>query len=201
MKKFGYRSSLRTKQCSFLNTNWKHALAHGGTLRNKSAGRGSRPLSTKCALHIVFKIHKARLRSRSLRSTQNFALTNQIIKKYAQYFRVKVEQLSIQNDHFHALIRTTRRSHFQHFFRVVAGQIAQRFQKEGLLMTGTPLALMGTKSLWKFRPFSRVIKGWRAYKIIQNYIQLNEKEVLEEIRYQKQRLSGLSSGEWAILWR
>ena len=124
------------KQYSFLNTDWKHALAHGGTLRNKSAGRGSRPLSTKCALHIVFKVRKSRLRSQSLRSAQNFALINQIVKKYAKYFTIKVEQLSIQNDHIHALIRTTRRSHFQHFFRVVAGQIAQRFQKEGLLMTG-----------------------------------------------------------------
>ncbi|MBC7371198.1 MAG: hypothetical protein H7326_06520, partial [Bdellovibrionaceae bacterium] len=56
---------------------------------------------------------------------------------------MKVEQLSIQHDHIHLLVRTGRRSQYQHFFRVVAGQIAQRFEKEGLFaagpaVTGTP---------------------------------------------------------------
>jgi hypothetical protein len=93
----------------------------------------------------------------------------------------------------------------------VAGQIAQRFAKEGLLLvqnfsevTGTPnkskIQLQKLVSLWKHRPFTRVIKGWRAYKIVSDYIQLNEKEARGEIRYQKQRLRGLSSADWDILW-
>ena len=227
MKKLGI--GRRPKQESFFKTNWKHALSHGGSLRNKRAGRGARPLSTKCSHHIVFKIHKDRLRSRSLRSNQAFTLSNLIIKKYAKHFGVKIEQLSIQNDHIHALIRTTRRSHFHHFFRVVAGQMAQRFGLEGLLspsvyhqqapqssqaprasrcvptlpdtpMTDTPEKSTKVKSLWKYRPFSRIIRGWRSYKIVRDYIQLNEKEILGQIRYQKERLRGLSSGEWAVLW-
>ncbi|MEK6628147.1 MAG: transposase [Bdellovibrionota bacterium] len=55
-----------------------------------------------------------------------------IIEKFAKHFAVKVEQLSVQNDHIHLLIRTSRRKHYHHFFRVVAGQIAQSFTKEGL---------------------------------------------------------------------
>ena len=206
MKNMGIGLPQKSKQFTLFKTNWVHALSYGGVLRRKSAGRGRRPLSTKCALHLVFKINKDQLRHRSLRSGIGFALVNKIINKYAKYFEVKVEQRSIQNDHIHLLIRTTRRSHFHHFFRVVAGQIAQRFEKEGLysitnkIMTHTPQNLGGTKSLWKFRPFSRVIKGWRAYRVVRNYIQLNEKEVRREIRYQMQRFRGLSSSDWAILW-
>lgn len=182
----GHQKSVKSKQSCFFAHNankWKHQLSHGGELRKKQLGRGARPLSTKEPIHAVFKIERLRLRHRSLRAPQNFKLVLQIVEKYAQYFAVKIEQFSVQNDHVHLLIRTSRRRQFHHFFRVVAGQIAQRFEKEGLLslnncmknckMTDTPKA---PKSLWRHRPFTRVVRGWRAYRIIRNYIQLNEKK-------------------------
>lgn len=206
---------LKSKQSSFFANNankWKHQLSHGGELRKKQLGRGSRPLSTKEPIHAVFKIERLRLRYKSLRAPKNFKLVLQIIEKYARHFAVKIEQLSVQNDHVHLLIRTSRRRQFHHFFRVVAGQIAQRFEKEGILslnssvknfmMTDTPntTEANASKSLWKHRPFTRVVRGWRAYRTIRNYIQLNEKEIKGEIRYQKNRLKGLSSADWQILW-
>jgi REP element-mobilizing transposase RayT len=116
-------------------------------------------------------------------------------------FFVHVEQISIQGDHIHILIRTHRRSQFHYFFRVVAGQIAQVFEKEGLLMmTDTPGRPRTKRSLWMYRPFSRVVRGWRAYWIVRDYIQLNEKEALGVIPYRKERLKGLSIGEWNLLW-
>ncbi len=60
--------------------------------------------------------------------------------------------------------------------------------------------MIDTPKLWKYRPFSRVVKGWKSYKIVRNYIQLNEKEVLGKIKYQKNRLRGLSTADWQILW-
>ena len=54
--------------------------------------------------------------------------------------------------------------------------------------------------LWKYRPFTRVMRGWKAYKITRNYVQLNEQEALGNIPYKKQRLKGLSAGEWEVLW-
>jgi hypothetical protein len=112
---------------------------------------------------------------------------------------------------------------------VVAGQIVQRFEKEGLLtlppkvtntpkklanqkmatsVTDTPAKAKGgegsssklVKKLWKYRPFTRVVIGRRDYENVQNYIQLNEKEALGEIPYRKDRLKGLSSVEWELLW-
>ena len=54
--------------------------------------------------------------------------------------------------------------------------------------------------LWMYRPYSRVVRGYKNNKIDRNYIQLNEKEALGEITYKKNRLRGLSKAEWEILW-
>lgn len=54
--------------------------------------------------------------------------------------------------------------------------------------------------LWLYRPFTRVIRGWRAYKTVRDYIQLNEKEALGEIPYRPSRLRGLLKSEWESLW-
>jgi len=191
------------KQQSFFPTDWRHEFSHGGVLRQLRAGRGTRPLSSRDSIHVVFKVDKTKLRSRSLRSSRCFLITQQTIRKYAKHFGVKLEQCSIQNDHVHLLLRASRRRHFHFFFRVVTGQIAQRLGLEGLLapssVTDTPRRYGWRGKLWKFRPFSRVVRSWRAYKITRNYIQLNEKEVIGQIRYQKNRLRGLSSSDWEIL--
>ena len=189
------------KQLSFETINHLHRYCHGGLLRQKRAGRGRRPLACKETLHVVFKINRSRLRHRGLRASQNFSLVNNVIKQYSRKFFVKIEQLSIQGDHIHCLVRTSKRSNFHYFFRVVAGQVAQRLQNEGLLVTGTPATapVQGT-GLWKYRPFSRVVVGWRSFKIVKNYIQLNEQEARGKIKYQKQRLRGLSSADWDVLW-
>jgi hypothetical protein len=44
------------------------------------------------------------------------------------------------------------------------------------------------------------VRGCKAYKIVRNYIQLNEKEATGEIRYSKQRLRGLSAEDLSRLW-
>ena len=121
-------------------------------------------------------------------------------------FFIKIEQISIQSNHIHLLIRTSRRSHFHYFFRVVAGQIAQRFEQEGsLAVTDTPRSedrkVKRGLSLWQFRPFSRVIRGYKNYLQAKDYVQLNYKEAIGEISYKKNRLKGLSMAEWEILWR
>lgn len=217
------------KQNSFLKSKKENRYKHGGELRKKRAGRFQRPLSTKAPHHIVFKVNKLTLRHQSLRSIQGFALSQMIIKKYAKKFFVKVEQMTIQNDHIHMMIRTSRRSLFHNFFRVVAGQIAQKFEKEGLLRfidgtghsvkkngrvvlslpkkvtdTRASRKLKNTKkklSLWKHRPFSHLIKGYKAYKTVRDYIQLNEKEVTGAIPYRKERLRGLTKLERELLWQ
>ena len=189
---------------------WNHYLRHGGELRKKRAGRGSRPLSTKEPLHLVFKVDKSRLKRRSLRFSEEYRLCLKLAERYARKFFVKVEQISVQNDHIHLLIRTSKRSQFQNFFRVLAGQIAQEFTRENLLahrkVTDTPNSPKASgarcrngTSLWLSRPFSRIVRGWKAYQTARNYVGLNELEVRGMIPYRKERLRGLSAVEWELL--
>jgi REP element-mobilizing transposase RayT len=213
----------------FQKTHWKHRYSYGGTLRGKRAGRGARPLSGKHSLHLVFKANRELIRN-GFRLPKRFSLIHFLIQKYALKFYVRIASLSIQGDHIHLHIHTTRRSNYQSFFRVVAGQIAQKFEKEGLLtlpskvtdtrrwstnpskiagVTDTPARVIGgegngrksVKKLWKYRPFTRVVFGRKGYMTMQNYIQLNEKEARGEIPYRKERLRGLSMTEWELLWK
>jgi hypothetical protein len=193
-----------------------------------------------------------------LRSARRFRPVQVLMRKYAAKFHVKLEQVSVQCDHIHLLVRVTRRSLFQHFLRVVSGQIAQQFQAHGLSIhplqsqatcsnqvhnsqesptaggtghaskipsgkaskaearnwkgvspttsqnlevtdTPKPHTPATATKLWKYRPFTRVVRGWKAYRIVRDYITLNEKEASGEIRYSKARLRGLSDGELVML--
>jgi REP element-mobilizing transposase RayT len=141
----------RGQQISFFTQ--RHNLAYGGTLRQTRAGRGARPLSRKHALHLVFKANRNAL-TRGFRHPKNFALVQELFQKYARHFFVKIEQTSIQGDHIHAKIRCSKRSLFHSFFKVVAGQIAQR-------VTATFQTGYKGPRIWKHRPFTRVVGSWR----------------------------------------
>ncbi len=56
------------------------------------------------------------------------------------------------------------------------------------------------QKLWKFRPFTRVVRAFKDQVQVRNYIQLNEKEALQEIPYRKRRLRGLSLKDLEKLW-
>ena len=179
----------------------QHRLSHGGILRNVRRGRRERPLSTKHPIHLVFKADR-QLIPGGFRTHRRFQLIHQLVQKYALKFYVKVEQISIQGNHWHLIVRTSRRSGFQNFLRVVAGQTAQRFLVEGLVripsVTDTPVK---RRRLWAQRPFTRVVKGYRAYRTVQDYVQLNELEARGKIPYRKARLNGLRKEEREKLWR
>jgi putative transposase len=183
------------RQSSFFKSN-KFQYQHGGELRRKRAGRGKRPLSTKDSLHVVFKMNREAHRP-GLRHYKSYALSIQVIDRYAKRFFIKVIQISVQGNHIHLLIRAHKRSLFHHFFRVVAGQIAQGL---GHHVTDTPDGAQKRLKFWKYRPFSRVVKSWTAEKIVRNYIQLNEREARGEIPYSEDRLKGLTPEQINELW-
>lgn len=177
------------RQQVLFKTHWKHRFRHGGILRNHRRGRMERPLSTKDPLHLVLKSN-----DRVLRRPVTYTLIQKLVRRYSKKFYIKIEQISIQPDHIHLLIRGNKRSLLQAFFRVLSGQIAQR-------MTDSFQKKQERKlRIWKYRPFSRVVKGWKAYLTVRNYIQLNEKEARGEIPYQKNRLRDLSKAQMEGLW-
>lgn len=185
------------KQQSFVKTNWNHRFCHGGNLRNQRAGRSARPLAAKEPLHIVLKINPGVLKG-GLRGAASLLLINKLLKRYAKKFFVRIDRFSINADHIHIVLRFTKRSLIQAFFRVVPGQFAQRMGiRKPSRKSEAPLS---KRRLWKNRPWSRVIKGYRAYRTALNYVQLNIKEAEAKIIYQKNRTRGFSTEELGELW-
>ena len=213
------------KQLIFKTTSWKHRFSHGGELRKLRAGRKARSLSSKDPIHLVMKANRETIRG-GFRSYKRYFLIQKLVRIYSKRFFIKIEQVSIQGDHVHLLIRISRRSLCHSFLRVLSGQIAQQFQAQGLMafmvmekkdkslatstslkkekdVTDTPTSKSrdpvtdtpkdrSQMRLWKYRPFTRVVKGYRAYRILRDYISLNEAEALGIVAYSKTRLRGLS---------
>ncbi|QLY25075.1 transposase [Bdellovibrio sp. KM01] len=182
---------MKQQTFSQLHTHWRHRYCYGGNLRKSSKGRGARPLSSTDPIHLVFKVNKGAVRA-GLRSPRTFNLLQALLRKYSRKFFVRVEQVSIQTDHIHLLVRGGRRSAMQIFLRVVAGQFAQ-------CLTDTFSQKHEGEKVWKHRPFSRVIKGYKPYRIVRDYIQLNELEATGRL-YSKTRLRGLSEEQLRELW-
>ena len=163
----------------------------GGSLRNHRHKRFSRRLSNRKFHHLIFKLNKE-VHSASLRTPKKFSISSHVIKSYAKRFRIKIASHSIQNDHIHLLVRTNRKSNYQSFFRVVAGQIAQR-------VTDTYHFVKFKQNFWKYRPFTRIVRNRKAYYITKAYIRLNELEGRKKIPYQRLRLKKSTRKIWSLL--
>jgi len=50
------------------------------------------------------------------------------------------------------------------------------------------------------RPWSRVIKGYKTYKTVRNYLLLNKKEAEGKLSYRKERTRGLFDELLRELW-
>lgn len=137
-----------------------------------------------------------------LRTPKRFRCTLRVLQRYAYMFYVKIDQFTIQNDHIHLLIRSSRRTNLLSFLRVLPGQVAQEFGSQDLMkkFESARESLKAKAKLWKSRPFTRVVLGKKAYKTARDYLQLNELEVTGVISYRKERLRGLSKYERENLW-
>lgn len=78
-------------------------LAHGGSLRNKRKGRGSRPLATRHEIHHVLRSSKAKGTWSFLRP-KNRALIDKILKKFALKYGIKIVSLANVGNHLHSKI-------------------------------------------------------------------------------------------------
>lgn len=163
----------------------------GGSLRNYRKKRTARRLSNKKFHHLIFKVNRD-VNPTSLRTSKTFSICLHVIKSYAKRFNIRIASHSIQADHIHLLVRTNRKSNYQAFFRVVAGQIAQR-------VTDTFHFAKFKQSFWKYRPFTRIVRNRKAYYRTKAYIRMNELEGRRIIPYQKNRLKHSTIGLWKML--
>jgi REP element-mobilizing transposase RayT len=138
----------------------KTKLIHGG---DQALGKrkSERPLRMNKPIHIVLRAKRSGLKAKE-RSIQK------ILKTYADKFNIKIYQASINSNHIHLVVVTTRRVSFQNYLRSITGLIARH---------------MGIGKLWAVIAFSRIANWGKEYKILVGYIHKNQMEALGLIRY------------------
>ena len=136
----------------------------GGSLL-KGKRKIARTLDSRKPLHFVLKCQK------SIKLPLHRKTLQQLLRRYAKQFGVKVYKESVQKDHWHFCIKITTRHLYRSFIRALTGTIARRFGK----------------GLWIQRPYSRVVAWGRDFLTVLDYILLNVCEVFGIVPYAERR--------------
>lgn len=169
------------KQLKFFKAQEK---AYGGELLKTRKGRAhGRPLATRSTMHLVLRSSKAR-GEWSFRRHE--AKIESILAKFAKKNGVKLLKIANVGNHIHLHIQLTTRHTYRAFIRAVTAAIA-------MAVTGTHRWKPQKIKFWDYRPFTRIVQGFRAYLNLKDYLVINQLEsyglkrglAREEIAWQK----------------
>jgi len=166
------------KQLSLLKSQNK---AYGGELLKTRKGRsGPRPLDTRNTMHLVLRSSRARGRWSFLRN-ENQHYIKKIVARFSVRYGVRILSLANVGNHLHFHIKLGNRHAYRPFIRAVTAAIAMAVTKKSRWNKG-----LG--KFWDYRPFTRVVIGFRAFLKLKDYIQINQLEGFH----------GRSDAEWIV---
>jgi REP element-mobilizing transposase RayT len=179
---------MRSKQLElFKQINFANGF--GGSLLKNSHAKTARPFKKNLPIHIVLRSSKARGKQSLLNCAPWVA---QQLKTIAKKTGVKLERFENVGNHIHILLRATRRQSLRAFLRGITSTIARK-------ITGAKRGNELKEKFWDARPFSRLIKGFKAYRIAQDYLNKNRIEAIgfeefidEQLRSNSNRRSWLT---------
>lgn len=157
------------KQISLLKNNNK---AYGGELLKTRKGRqGPRPLDTKNTMHMVLRSTKAK-GTQSFCKPENYHNIKRITKKFSDKYGVQIISFASVGNHLHFHLKLVNRHTYKPFIRAITAAIAMAVTKASRWTKPS-----GPKQkFWDYRPFTRVIIGFRALLNIRDYIKINQLE-------------------------
>jgi len=141
---------------------------HGGVLRRKLSGRGSRPLAIKHSMHLVLRSSLA-TGELSFRKGRNERKIISIIKKFSQTHSVRIISFANVGNHLHLHIQLGSRLGYKAFIRAITGAIA-------LAIRPTSRFKKCATKFWDERPFTRIVQGFNDQLRLGNYIRINALE-------------------------
>lgn len=159
------RRNRKAMQLSLTGTGLKKLKdTFGGSLLGKNNPKHHRPLETKFPIHLVLRATQG-----GLNTQKNFKMINEQIDLWARRCGVTVYERANAGNHIHLAIRITKLLLWPKFIRGLTGSIARKIQAAGLLKN---------ESLWKHRPFTRIVRSWRqALQTLKKYVEMNRWEV------------------------
>ena len=163
----------------------KPETCFGGSLTDKSNPKSKRPLDSKMPIHLVFKTNKS-----VLRLPKTFARVKGLLEKKTRKYGVKIYQQANVGNHIHLVVRMTNRKLWNGFIRDFTSSLSHDLRTLGVIAK--------EQKLWKHRPFTRIVKGWKkAFKSVIEYVFLNQLEV--EGRIERSNFNTLKS--LRLVWR
>lgn len=191
-EQFEMNSKTQTKQLSLLK---KMPNSYGGELLKTRKGRArGRPLDTKNTMHLVLRSSKAK-GDWSFKKSKNARNINAIIAKFSKKYGVRILSYANVGNHLHFHIKLTNRHTYKPFIRAISSAIVSavtgcnRWQSlddihESQLHSYASKAVVAASSksgksktkFWDYRPFTRVVIGFRALLGLKDYIRINQME-------------------------
>jgi len=143
-------------------------LYSGGTYRNKRSGRKARPISSRETMHLILKSSRAQ-GDWSFRAPKNRQKVLSLLSKFASRNAVKILSVANASNHLHIHLRLTSRHLYRAFIRGVTSAVA-------MAVTGASRWKKVGGKFWDYRPFSRVVRGWKAFLALKDYLHVNQLE-------------------------
>ncbi len=146
----------------------KTALVYGGEFYKKRAGRVcGRSVTTRESMHFTLRSTQAKGAWSFRRHKTKIA---SILAKFAKKNGVILLSFANVGNHIHIHLRLTNRHTYRPFIRAVTSAI---------MMATTGVSRWSkhrVKNFWDLRPFSRVIRGFKAFLTLKDYIRINQYE-------------------------
>lgn len=145
----------------------------GGSLL-KGNPKQARPLSTKHAIHLVLKSHRA-YGQNSLLHERNCERVSRIVHHQAKQRSIRIYHFVNVGNHLHVVIRIQSKSivcgkqEFHSFIRAISGLIARQVLK-------AERNSAKNVQFWVARPFSRLITWGRDYNFVTRYMGKNRSQ-------------------------
>lgn len=159
------------KQLPLVNQSFP--LQYGGILRTKAKNRRARPLSHKDSMHLVMRSSQAKSEL-SFRNPRHFKKLGIFIQNFSQKKGVQIISLANVGNHLHFHIKITNRTLYKAWIRGLSSAIA-------MLVAGRKKLIelkQEKKTFWDYRPFTRVIRSFKAILNLKDYIEINQFEGL-----------------------
>jgi REP element-mobilizing transposase RayT len=186
---------MKSRQTRFSSPVFKANDKFGGELSKSRRFRTARPVSTKETMHLVLKSSLAKGRL-SFRAPGHRQKIETILQKNCAKFGVRLIKASNNFNHLHLQVKFSSRELYKRFVRAISGHIAMAVT--GASKTKPISTILGRKNFWDHRPFSRIVRGRRGFKIVNDYIRLNQLEAEGAIPKRSDRLRGVKPMERAL---
>lgn len=139
-------------------------------------------------MHLVLRSSKA-VEDMSFKAPQNRQAIEKIISRFAAKYGLRIISLANVGTHLHFHVKIAKRRGYLCFIRAVTAAIAMHVSGKNRWTMKKRVNLANKRvqrrdKFWDYRPFTRIVDGFRAFLNLRDYIQINQLEGLGVPRHQ-----------------